>query len=51
MAAHPQCQKKVQDEISRVLQGQIPTHEQLSELNFLTQTIEETMWLYPAHLY
>ena len=48
MAANPECQKKAQDEISRVLQGTTPTHDQLAELPYLSQTIEETMRLYPA---
>lgn len=48
MAAHPEYQQKAQDEVARVLQGKTPTHDQLSELHYLTQTIEETMRLYPA---
>ncbi|MEG2359523.1 cytochrome P450 [Acinetobacter sp.] len=48
MASNPGHQKKARDEISRVLQGMPPTHDQLAELHYLTQTIEETMRLYPA---
>lgn len=48
MAANPEQQKASQEEISRVLQGALPTYDQLAELPYLTQTIEETMRLYPA---
>lgn len=48
MAAHPECQQTAQEEITRVLRGTSPTHEQLADLPYLTQTIEETMRLYPA---
>lgn len=48
MASKPELQRKARDEVSRVLLGATPTHDQLSELPYLTQTIEETMRLYPA---
>ncbi|MBP6861712.1 MAG: cytochrome P450 [Neisseriaceae bacterium] len=48
MASNPEYQAKARNEISHILQGKTPTHDQLSELNYLTQTIEETMRLYPT---
>ena len=48
MAANPDHQEKSREEVSRVLQGALPTHEQLAALPYLSQTVEETMRLYPA---
>lgn len=48
MASNPEQQKKSKDEISHILQAALPTYDQLAELPYLTQTIEETMRLYPA---
>jgi cytochrome P450 len=48
MAAHPEVQDKAAAEVNRVLQGRIPNAEDMAELSYLTQTLEETLRLYPT---
>lgn len=39
--------RKVQEEVDRVLQGRLPTYEDIKNLKFLTHCIIESMRLYP----
>lgn len=48
MAAHPQAQEAARREVRNVLQGQLPTAAHLPSLRYLTQTLQETLRLYPA---
>ncbi|KEZ01085.1 cytochrome P450 [Burkholderia sp. MSh2] len=48
MAANPAAQAAARDEVVRVLGGHAPTTDTRPALRYLTQTIEETMRLYPA---
>ncbi|NIF81340.1 cytochrome P450 [Paraburkholderia sp. Cy-641] len=48
MAANPASQCAARDEVQRVLQGRAPTAETLPALGYLTQTIKETLRLYPV---
>ncbi|CAI2170930.1 4674_t:CDS:2 [Funneliformis geosporum] len=40
-------QIKIQNEIDRVLKGRLPSHNDLSKLDYLTQVIKESLRLYP----
>ena len=48
MAANPDAQTKAREEVRLVLSGHSPTVESLSNLPYLTQTLQETLRLYPA---
>lgn len=48
MASHPEAQAKAADEVRQVLQGRAPSAADMTELPYLTQTLEETLRLYPA---
>ncbi|MEC4717679.1 cytochrome P450 [Noviherbaspirillum sp. CPCC 100848] len=48
MAANPQAQSTARQEIRTALQGRIPTAQDLPSLAYLTQTLQETLRLYPA---
>lgn len=48
LAAHPATQRRAADEVRQALQGRVPTADDLAALPFLTQTLQETMRLYPA---
>jgi cytochrome P450 len=48
MAANPDVQSSARDEVRAVLQGRTPTAEDLPSLVYLTQTLQETLRLYPA---
>ncbi|WLI89312.1 cytochrome P450 [Massilia sp. R2A-15] len=48
MAANPSAQSAAQREVDAVLQGRAPTAQDLSALTYLTQTLHETLRLYPA---
>lgn len=48
MASNPAAQDAARDEVARVLGGRAPTTETRPALRYLTQTLEETMRLYPA---
>lgn len=48
MATNPAVQAAARDEVSRVLGGRAPSAETRSSLRYLTQTLEETLRLYPS---
>jgi len=48
LAAHAPAQRRAAAEVRQVLQGRTPTADDLPALGFLTQTLQETMRLYPA---
>jgi len=48
MAANPAVQAAARDEVSRVLGGHAPSAETRSSLRYLSQTLDETLRMYPA---
>jgi len=46
LAQHPDVQRKAQNEIDQVLNDQLPKHEDLQKLKYLTQVIKEGMRIY-----
>lgn len=48
MASNPAAQAAARDEVERVLGGRAPTAQTRPLLRYLTQTLEETLRLYPA---
>ncbi|MBN3787559.1 cytochrome P450 [Burkholderia sp. Ac-20353] len=48
MAANPSAQAAARAEVGRVLRGRAPTAETRPQLRYLTQTLEETLRLYPS---
>jgi cytochrome P450 len=48
MAAHPQAQARAQAEVDALLQGRLPTADDLPALAYLHLTLQETLRLYPA---
>lgn len=48
LAAHPEIQAKARAEVGAALGDQPPTAAKLADLPFLTQTLHETLRLYPA---
>ncbi|KAL8516765.1 hypothetical protein ACS0TY_015142 [Phlomoides rotata] len=47
LSKDPSSLRKVQEEVDRVLQGRLPTYEDVKNLKFLTLCIMESMRLYP----
>lgn len=48
MASNPAAQRTARDEVRRVLQGRTPTAQAVASLDYLAQTIKETLRLYPV---
>ncbi len=48
MAANPATQTAARDEVQRALQGAQPDPDSLTSLPYLTQTLQETLRLYPS---
>ncbi|WP_321785386.1 cytochrome P450 [Burkholderia pyrrocinia] len=48
MATNPAVQAAARDEVSRVLGGRAPSVDTRSSLRYLTQTLDETLRLYPS---
>lgn len=48
MASNPKAQAAARDEVRLVLEGRAPTAQNLPSLGYLTQTIKETLRLYPV---
>jgi cytochrome P450 len=48
MASNPAAQAAARDEVRRVLEGRAPTARDLPSMQYLTQTIKETLRLYPV---
>jgi cytochrome P450 len=48
MAANPSAQSAARDEVQRVLRGRAPSTDTLPSLCYLSQTIRETLRLYPV---
>ncbi|WGS53029.1 cytochrome P450 [Paraburkholderia sp. D15] len=48
MAANPAAQTHARDEVRRVLQGAAPDGDTVAALPYLTQTLQETLRLYPT---
>ncbi|CAG8766564.1 24873_t:CDS:2 [Gigaspora margarita] len=46
LAQNPEVKARLQDEIDKVLQGRLPTLEDLSQLDYLTQVIKESLRVY-----
>ncbi|XP_059153416.1 cytochrome P450 3A41-like [Physella acuta] len=47
LASHPDIQDRVYEEITRVVQGENPTPEELNSLTYTEMTVNETLRLYP----
>ncbi|RIB11563.1 cytochrome P450 [Gigaspora rosea] len=47
LAQNPEVKARLQEEIDKVLQGRLPTFEDLSQLDYLTQVIKESLRVYP----
>lgn len=47
LATHPEAERRLQTELSAVLQGRQPTFADLPQLTYTRQTIEESLRLYP----
>jgi cytochrome P450 len=47
LGRYPDVMARVQDEVDRVLGANIPTFDQLNQLQYLEQVIKETLRLYP----
>lgn len=45
---NPEAQKKAQEEVDRVVSGDSPTFEELSELTYLDMVAKESLRLYPS---
>ncbi len=45
LGKHPDVQKKLQEEVDSVLQGNLPTPETLNKLKYLKMTLQETLRL------
>jgi len=48
LSEHPDVENKLTEEIDRVLQGRIPTFEELNQMHYLELVIKETMRMYPS---
>jgi cytochrome P450 len=49
IAKHPECQARLQEEVDRVLGGRTPTENDLKNLNYVRNVLQEAMRLYPAY--
>lgn len=47
LAQHPEARQKLQSELQQVLQGRLPTIEDLRSLHYTNQVVKESMRLYP----
>ncbi|KAG8376630.1 hypothetical protein BUALT_Bualt09G0083400 [Buddleja alternifolia] len=47
LSKDPSSLRKAQEEVDRVLEGRLPTYEDIKNLKFLTRCINESMRLYP----
>ncbi len=47
LSQHPEVERKLHDEVSRVLEGRVPTIADLPRLEYTTRVINESMRLYP----
>ncbi|XP_012941709.1 cytochrome P450 3A24 [Aplysia californica] len=47
LAKHPDIQEKLYEEIQSVVTSQSPSHEELGQLTYMEQVINETLRLYP----
>ncbi|XP_059172333.1 cytochrome P450 3A24-like [Physella acuta] len=47
LAKHPAIQEKMCEEIERVVQGETPKYEELQQLTYVEQVINESLRLYP----
>jgi len=47
LSQHPRAEAKLHDELARVLDGRLPTHDDLVNLPYTKMIIEESMRLYP----
>lgn len=47
LARHPEVEAQLHDEVDRVLNGRLPTMEDMPKLVYTRQVIDETMRLYP----
>ncbi|CAG8513040.1 4343_t:CDS:2 [Diversispora eburnea] len=51
LTQYPDIQKKLHKEIDKVLEGRLPTFDDLSKMNYLTQVIKESLRLHPPGLF
>ncbi|RHZ67641.1 hypothetical protein Glove_300g113 [Diversispora epigaea] len=51
LTQYPDIQKKLCEEIDQVLEGRLPTFEDLSKMNYLTQVIKESLRLHSPALF
>jgi cytochrome P450 len=47
LAQHPEVRQKLESELKQVLQGQLPTVEDIGKLHYANQVVKESMRLYP----
>lgn len=48
LATHPEAEQKLHDELKAVLDGRLPTVEDLPKLSYANLIVQETLRLYPA---
>lgn len=48
LSQHPEVEHKLSDELNEVLGGNVPTYDNVRQLRYLTQIVQESMRLYPA---
>jgi cytochrome P450 family 13 len=48
LAMHPECQSKLQEEIDLMIQGEVPTYEELSNMKYAEAIMKETLRLCPV---
>jgi cytochrome P450 len=47
IAQHPEVRRRLEAELAEVLDGRVPTAEDLPELTYLKQVVDETLRMYP----